>query len=141
MKGKAVAASAPTKILFVDSDDALMQVWQCIAFALDGIPPVEFFHATDATDGLSMVEKCRPDVIILNLDEDLSEERDVFMESLYGQHPPVIVPTDEEYSAQKKDDKVIYVTRGGTLDGIHKALLVATSAAQRSEAKTPSAVH
>jgi len=141
MKGKEASPSAPTKILFVDSDDALMQVWQCIAFALDGIPPVEFFHASDATDGLSMVEKCRPDVIILNLDDDLSEERDVFMESLYGQHPPVIVPTDEEQSETRKDEKVIYVTRGGTLDGIHRALLVATSAAHRAAIKADSVVH
>lgn len=140
MKGK--EDSGPTRILFVDSDEGLLQVWQCIAFALEGIPPVEFFHATDATDGLSMLEKCKPDVIVLNLDDELSEERDVFMESLYGPHPPVIVPTDDEGSANaKRDGKFIYVNRGGTLDGIHRALLVATSAASKSAGERAKVVH
>lgn len=137
---KVKEAGAPTKILFVDDDEALMQVWQCIAFALEGIPPVEFFHAADATDGLTMLEQCKPDVIVLNLDENLSEEREVFMESLYGAHPPVIVPTDREGETVGRDD-VIYVTRGGTLDGIHKALLVATSAATRGQARRSEAMH
>ncbi len=128
--------STQTKILLLDDSEASFQIWQCIARALDGLPPLEMIHAIDATEALQKIEQAKPDVVVVNLDDELVEEKQVFMDSLFGHHPPIVVPNDPQNS--RSSDKVIYVNSGESLDGIHKTLLAATAAATRGSA-TPTA--
>lgn len=115
------------RILFLDQDEASFQIWKCMANVIEKLPPVELFHASDATEALMLLENVKPDVIVL--DSDLEEEHVMFMDSIAETHPPILIQVDEEGTQQQKstDDKVFYVTKTGTLEGIHKTLLVATS--------------
>lgn len=124
----------PTKVLFIDADEASFQIWQCMARTLEKLPPMELFYAQDATEGLNMLEDLHPDVIVVNLDEDASE-RDIFLDSLYTQHPPVIVPAAEITHAHKAalTQDIHYIKRHETLDGILHTLITAATAAQKTK--------
>ncbi len=124
-------SSPPTRILFVDNNETSFQIWQCIAYALDGLPPIELVHAQDTTDGLNMLNNLKPDAIVLNLCDSDSSERESFLDNLIDHHPPVIIYTDTEDSQESTNDKIHYVSRTGSLGCIHKALLTATSAAKQ----------
>lgn len=119
------------RILFLDQDEASFQIWKCMANVIEKLPPVELFHASDATEALMLLENVKPDVIVL--DSDLEEERMMFMDSITDTHPPILIQVDEDEKQQRNstDDKVFYVTKTGTLEGIHKTLLVATSVATK----------
>ena len=124
--------SSQTKILLLDGSEASFQIWQCLARALEGLPPLEMIHAVDATEARQKIEQAKPDVVVVNLDDELIEEKQVFMDSLFGHHPPIVVPNDAKQAPST--DKVIYVNSGESLDGIHKTLLAATAAAARGTA-------
>ena len=130
-----------TKILFVDENEASFQIWECIARALEGLPPLEFVYATDASDGLVKMEQTKPDVVVLNLDEQTDEAR-AFVDSLYGNHPPVIVHSLEKQKFANTPGEVIFVVKSGSLDGMHRTLIAATEAAGRgTAAKSSSSLH
>ncbi len=123
-----------TKILFIDEDEASFQIVKCMANVIEQLPPVELFHACDATEGLMMLDNVKPDVIVLN--DDMKEERDVFIESLSADHPPILIQSEDSPSQSAPKTRctgkqVTYVEKSGTLEGIHKTLLVATSVATK----------
>ena len=121
-----------TRLLFVDADETSFQVWQCMANVLDSLPPFEFHYASDATEALEVLEQIKPDVIVLNFSDEEAAEREVFLESLYCGHPPVVVTTDELERALEEDRDLIYRIGCGSLDGIHKTLIAAASLASRA---------
>ena len=130
-----------TKILFVDENEASFQIWECIARALEGLPPLEFIHAIDASDGLQKLESSQPDVVVLNIEEQPEEAR-AFVDSLYGNHPPIVVHALNKSSFSKGHGELIFVDKSGSLDGMHKTLMIATAAAQRKTLpKDPSTLH
>ena len=49
--------AVPTKILFIDQNEASFQVQRCVAKALSSLPPVQLYHAHDATEALAMIDK------------------------------------------------------------------------------------
>jgi DNA-binding NarL/FixJ family response regulator len=118
-----------TKILFIDNDETAFQIRQCIARVLSQLPPIELFHACDATEGLSLLENLKPDVVIL--DDELNEERDLFLESLPGKHPPVLVQTQLPAPRTGAHREVTYMVKNESLEGIHQTLLVATTLATK----------
>ena len=128
------AGTCPTRILFMDGDEASFQIWQCMARTVEQIPPVELFYAGDATEGLSMIDHVKPDVIVLNFDEDLAAERETFMDAVYGKHPPILIPDDKAKAAEdpRPENGIVYVKRTETLDGIVKTLLVAATVGTRT---------
>ena len=134
MKSKDVA----TKILFLDDDEISFEFRKCMAKVLSSIPPVELFHASDATEALGLLESLHPDVIVLN--EDLAEENALFLDSLTQDHPPIVVQTDKE---QKKalDESITYIKRNETIEGIHQTLVVATTICKKKTAAPTSAFH
>lgn len=116
----------PTKILFIDSDEAAFQIRQCVAQALSDLPPVELYHARDATEALAIMEKLQPDVVVL--DEEEQGEKELFLDSLSINHPPIVMQVDEaEQAATKPQQEVTYVVRNESLEGIHETLMVAAS--------------
>ena len=134
----------PTKILVIDSDEAAFQVRQCVAKALAGLPPLELFHARDATEALAMMERLSPDVVIL--DDAEAEERELFMDSLSLNHPPIVLQTDdpEEIGTPAQftiDKQVTYIPRNESLEGIHQTLLLAAAIGVKFTGKHTDAVH
>lgn len=132
--------SQPTKILFVEEDERSFEVRQCVAKVLQALPPVQLFHAKDATEALHLLEQIRPDVIVL--DGDGQEEKELFIDSLHGEHPPVVVRTEEEdknivknFSLEKS---VNYIPKNESLEGIHQTLLLAAAIGHRNSTTTPS---
>ena len=83
-----------TKILFVNTDEEAFQVSKCIAQVLAELPPVELFHASDATEALSVVEKEGVDVVVL--DNDLFDEKNLFIDGLVGHHPQKLLQTEAD---------------------------------------------
>lgn len=123
--------SVVTKILFIDNDEMAFQVRQCMVRVLNQLPPVELFHANDATEALALLENLKPDVIIL--DDELAEERDLFLDSLTPKHPPVVVQTESEAKKAARKE-VTYIEKNESLEGIHQTLLVATTLASKTAA-------
>ena len=128
----------PTRILIVDSDDASFEIRQCIAQTLEKLPPVELFHARDATEALSMLERLCPDVILL--DDNEPGEHDLFMDSLIGTHPPIVVCTEscspskttKAASVNSLDQEVTYLPKDESLEGVHLSLMKAAEIGIRS---------
>jgi DNA-binding NarL/FixJ family response regulator len=118
-----------TKILFIDNDEMAFQIRQCVARVLSQLPPVELFHACDATEGLQLMENLKPDVVVL--DDELPEERDLFIESVGRHHPPILVQTESDRTKARKSQTVTYISKNPSLEGIHQTLLVATTIASR----------
>ncbi len=132
-----------TKILFVDNDETSFQVRQCMARVLDALPPVELFHARDATEALSLLDQLKPDVIVL--DDDTPAERDLFMDSLVGIHPPIVLRSEtreilpKDFSLEKR---VTYIPKSESLDGIHQTLLLVTAIGiKATNAKVSGSIH
>ena len=122
-----------TKILFIDDDETSFQFRKCMAQVLRQLPPVELFHAGDATEGLQLLEKVHPDVVVL--DDELCDECDLFLDSLTLNHPPVVVQVDgkQKTKTPAKHVMVNYIRKNESLAGIHDTLLAATIAAGKQE--------
>ena len=125
-----VSSQSTTKILFVDNDEHSFAIRQCIARALVELPPIELLHASDATEALSILEEYCPDVIVL--DGDISEECALLLDSLSGEHPPIVFQTESPKEALSiRDSEITYIKKNESLEGLHKTLLVATSLSGR----------
>lgn len=132
-----------TKILFVDNDETSFQVRQCMARVLDALPPVELFHARDATEALQLLDQLKPDVIVL--DDETPAERDLFMDSMVGNHPPIVVRSEtreilpKDFSLEKR---ITYIPKSESLDGIHQTLLLVTAiGVKATNAKVSGSIH
>lgn len=122
----------PTKILFIEDNEAAFQILQCIARAILTLPPIELFHARDASEALAMLDTLEPDVIVI--DEDINEERELLMDSLNVDHPPIILQTDEdslEETVASINNEVTRLPRGDSLEGIHHTLKVAAELGEK----------
>lgn len=115
-----------TKILFVEEDLIAFEIRKCIAAVLEGIPPLELFHAKDATEGLELLDEIKPDVIVLGHEE--RSETELFIDGLTNNHPPVLVDRDEADTSRKRVG-ITYLKRDGSLEGIHLLLKTAQSIA------------
>lgn len=132
--------SQPTKILFVEEDERSFEVRQCVARVLQALPPVQLFHAKDATEALSLLDQIRPDVIVL--DGEVNEEKELFIDSLHGEHPPVVIRTEQDaqncVSNFSLERAVNYIPKNESLEGIHQTLLLAAAIGHRNSTATPS---
>lgn len=122
--------SRATKILFVDCDETSFEVRRCMAKVLQSLPPVELFHAHDATEALTMLDQIKPDVIVI--DDEVPAEKDLFIDSLSSNHPPIVVRTESEENVPKPcdftlDKPVTYIPKSESLDGIHQTLLLVSA--------------
>jgi DNA-binding NarL/FixJ family response regulator len=117
--------SLPTKILVIDEDESSFQIRQCIAKALHGLPPVEMYHAHDATEALAMIERLCPHVILVDYDQP--EERELFIDSLSSQHPPIVLETEGEFTSVQDfsvSQEITYIPRSESLEEMHQELLL-----------------
>ena len=122
----------PTKILFIQDDEGTFQILQCIAKALLTLPPIELYHARDASEALSLLESLCPDVIVM--DEEEVEEKELLIDSLSLNHPPIILQTDEVIESLEDDSlnaEIVRLQRGESLEGIHKTLQVAAELGEK----------
>lgn len=128
--------SESTKILFVNTDEEAFQVSKCIAQVLAELPPVELFHASDATEALSVVEREGVDVVVL--DNDLLDEKNLFIDGLVGNHPPILLQTEADNRNDlarraRKDKPITYIPKPETIDGIHQTLMLAAAIGIRAK--------
>lgn len=135
--------SRTTKILFVDNDETSFEVRQCMAKVLNALPPIELFHARDASEALALLDQLKPDVVVL--DDDTPAERDLFMDSLAGNHPPIVVRSEtreilpKDFSLEKR---VTYIPKSESLDGIHQTLMLVTAiGVKATNAKLSGSIH
>ncbi|MCB0323976.1 MAG: hypothetical protein KDD69_10395 [Bdellovibrionales bacterium] len=129
----------PTKILFIEHDEAAFQIRQCIARALLSLPPVELYHARDATEALSMLESLNPDVIVIDGEE--TEERELFIDSLSLNHPPIVVQTEAQASSVC-DSEITCIQKNDSLEGIHQTLTLAAALGEKfTGARVSGALH
>lgn len=123
---------SPTKILFIENDEAVFQIRQCIARALISLPPVELYHARDATEALSMLESLSPHVIVIDGEE--TEEQELFIDSLSVQHPPIVVQTEQDAQERPRfmsDEEILCIEKNESLEGIHRTLTLAASLGEK----------
>lgn len=130
-----------TKILFVDNDEMGFQFRKCMAQALKSLPPVELFHATDASEALALVDSLRPHVIVV--DDECKDETDLLMDSLSPNHPPILLQTSEQQkNASTPTELVTRIQKNESLEGIHYTLLLASSLGiKNGSQQTPETVH
>lgn len=122
---------AKTKILFIDDDEHSFAIKQCIANALMELPPVELYHANDATEALTILDRESLDVIVL--DDNLRGELELLIDSLNYKHPAILCQTNEEIESKSVyDDDVTFIEKNESLEGLHKTLLIATSVRSKS---------
>ncbi|MDR2337066.1 MAG: hypothetical protein LBE20_00235 [Deltaproteobacteria bacterium] len=125
-----------TKILFVEEDELIFEFKKCIAQALQKTDKLELFYAQDATEGLRLLEKEQPDVIVL--DDTLNEECELFLESLSPLHPPVVLQIEGKQKTKiGKSDNLNCVKKDESLAGIHSILITATNIALRNNQTLP----
>jgi chemotaxis response regulator CheB len=122
-----------TKILFIEEDLTAFEIRKCIAAVLEGIQPLELFHAKDATEGLELLDEVKPDVIVIGHEE--SSETELLLDGLTMNHPPVVVDHAENQD-DKKRSGVTYLKSDGSLEGIHQLLKTAQSLAALGSVNT-----
>ena len=125
-----------TKVLFIDDDELSFHFQKCMADIIEGLPHLELFYASDATEGLAMLESLEPHVVILDHEND--EEQELFLDSLSPTHPPVLVQTEEEDPKQNRDlsnidlaSHINKIPKSDSLESIHQKLLLAARLANK----------
>ena len=118
-----------TKILFIEEDLTSFEIRKCIAAVLEGISPVELYHAKDASEGLELLDEVKPDVIVIEHEE--RAEAELFLDGLNHNHPPIVVDVLETEASEERGERsvVTYLKHDGSLEGIHHLLKVAKSLA------------
>jgi DNA-binding NarL/FixJ family response regulator len=120
-----------TKILFVEEDELTFEFKKCIAQALQKTDKLELLYAQDATEGLKLLEREQPDVIVL--DDTLNEECELFLESLSALHPPIVLQIEGKQKTKVgKLENLNCVKKDESLNGIHSILMTATNIALRN---------
>jgi len=134
-----------TKILFIDNDETSFQFRKCMAKVLNSLPPIELFHAVDATEALGMLETLQPDVIVI--DGELAEEKELFLDSLSSEHPPIVLQTNESTDERNSDqfetsNHITKMEKNESVDGIHQTLRLASELGTKAlEAKNITRFH
>lgn len=125
-----------TRVLFVDNDELSFEFRKCMARVITSLPPMELYHAHDATEALTLLESLQPDVVIL--DSDSEEENSLFLDSLVGAHPPVVVLDEEaeKRSQHSATDEIKYLQKNDSIEGIHQTLLLATELVAKDNSAT-----
>jgi chemotaxis response regulator CheB len=121
-----------TRILFIEEDETAFEIRKCIAAVIEGIEPLEMYHAKDASEALELLEEICPDVVVIEHEEEA--ERDLFLDGLTKEHPPVLI--DSEKEPKNKSDGVSFVRKDGSLAGIHELLRTAQALASVGTART-----
>ena len=130
-----------TKILFVEEDELAFEFKKCIATALHNIKRAnegafEMYYAQDATEGLRILEKENPDVVVL--DDNINEECELFLESLSSQHPPIVLQIDGKQKTRTgKLENLSCMQKDDSLDSINSVLAVATKMARAQNQPMP----
>ena len=131
-----------TKILFVDSDESSFEFRKCMASVLTTLPPVELYHANDATEALVLLEAVKPDVVIL--DGELTGEAELFLDSLSIGHPPIVLQTNGSTIGRMlvEEELITKIEKNESIDGLHNMLKLASDiGAKVCEGKESQVVH
>lgn len=118
----------PTRILIVDHDELSFEFFRTVATRLEELPPVELFHARDATEALALLESIAPDVVIM--DDEQPEESELLIDSLAAAHPPVVYCAENLAQATRSvshAEQVTCIERTESLEGVHQRLRVAAA--------------
>lgn len=117
-----------TRILIVEEDDISFEFCRSLADRLEELPPIELFHARDATEALALLESISPDVLVI--DDEHPEESELLIDSLNAQHPPVVFCTEDVDKAIRvltHAEHVTCIQRSESMEGVHQTLRVAAA--------------
>ena len=117
-----------TRVLVVDHDEASFQVRKCIASVSSGLCSLELVYARDASEALMIIDRNVPDVILFNADENV-EEFELLIESLEGEHPPIVLQGDFEQLKLPKVESIKRIPNDESIDAIHETLMLVSSIA------------
>ena len=133
----------PTKILIIDENEILFEIKQCVARALEGLPPIELLHARDAADALLLIDSIAPDVIIIS--DENTEDNNLLIDSLSHSHPPIVLQTSEDFDTLEpitSNREIAYIEKSESIEGIQKILTLAAALGSRfTETSYSSSLH
>ncbi len=114
-----------TKILFVETDEVSFQFRKCMAQVIASLPPFELVHAKDATEALELIDRDGADVLVV--DDELSDELSLIIDSLGNSNIPILLQSDVE-SLENYDRKlnITVIPKEESIDHFHRTLLAAT---------------
>jgi len=118
-----------TRVLVVDHDEASFQVRKCIASVSSGLCSLELIYARDASEALMIIDRKIPDVILFNADENV-EEFELLIESLEGEHPPIVLQGDFDQLKLPKTESIKRIPNDESIDAIHETLMLVGSFAK-----------
>lgn len=129
------------KILFLDNDEMSFAIRQCIARVLTNLPPLELYHATDAASALDALESFAPDVIVA--DENSYDELEILFDSTDHQRPPVLLQSEKNLvsEAELANKNVMRIGKSGSIDGLRRTLVAATTLAQGRPGEIAGCIH
>lgn len=130
-----------TKILFIENDETSFQVRKCMARALSSLPPIELFHVHDATEALAILDELKPDVIVL--DDETSDEKELLVDTLRRDRPPIVLRTEEKLSKEQKalGDNITRIPKNESLDGLHQTLVLVTAIGVKANVEREQLLH
>ena len=117
-----------TRILIVEEDESSFEYCRTLADRLDELPPIELFHARDATEALALLESIAPDVLVI--DDENPDESGLLMESLDSHTLPIVFCTENVDNAIRMLMDANHITclqRTESLEGLHQTLRVAAA--------------
>lgn len=117
-----------TRILIVEEDESSFEFRRCLADKLEELPPIELFHARDATEALALIESLCPDVLVI--DDDNPDESELLIDSLDPEHLPVVFCTenvDQAIRVLVGANDVTCIQRNESIEGLHQTLRVAAA--------------
>ena len=128
-----------TKILFVESDVVSFQFRKCMAQVIQSLPPFELVHAKDAAEALEIIESGKADVLVV--DDELSDELHVIVDSLDLSDLPILVQSNCELDRQLTTSQlnITVIPKEDTIDHLHRTLLAATEV--RLQTTDPKVMH
>lgn len=122
-----------TRILIVEQDESSFEYCRTLAERLEELPPIELFHARDATDALALLESIAPDVLVI--DDENPDESELLMESLDSDSLPIVFCTENVDNAIRSLMDANHITclqRSESLESLHQTLRVAAAIGMQS---------
>jgi chemotaxis response regulator CheB len=114
-----------TRILFVEADEAAFQFRKCMSEIIEALPPTELLLATDAGEALEFLAEEKADVLIV--DDELTEELEVIVDSIDCSTIPILVQSEPENreSLAKLEKHLRLIPKEESLDHLHQTILCA----------------
>lgn len=123
-----------TRVLFVEEDELSFQFSKCIADVIPDLKSVQLSYASDATEALSLLEREKFDVVVIN--EENRGEKNLLLDGLGVNHPTILIQSEEvefkvdNLNQDPNKDNVIKIPMIESVDAVKQTLLLASQFSQ-----------